>query len=427
MAVEVRLPQLGESIAEGTVVRWFKKLGERVRRDEPLFEMSTDKVDTEVPSPAEGYLEQILVAEGDTVPVDTPVCVLSESEPSVGERSTPSPSAAGALPSSSAGPRRGAGFDPAFQQGPAGGSAERERLSPAVRRLIRDHGLDVSKLTGTGAGGRITRQDVLAHLRAQDSRPTPGVRRERSAETSGQKVELDATDSVEPMSVRRRQIAEHMISSRRTSAHVSSVHEVDMTTVVELRTQLKDQLEAEHGVKLTYLPFVVHAVARRLREFPALNASIIDDQVHYKGEINIGIAVAIEDGLLVPVVKRANTLNILELARAVNDLASRARTKTLHPDAVRGGTFTITNPGAFGALIGTPIINQPQVAILYLGAVQKRVVVLSETDAMAIRSMAYLTLTFDHRLIDGALADRFLSAVRDTIERGDFELGAPRA
>tara|TARA_B100000809_G_scaffold264755_2_gene321487 strand:- start:2663 stop:3895 length:1233 start_codon:yes stop_codon:yes gene_type:complete len=408
MPVEIKMPQMGESITEGTVIKWFVSAGDQIERDEPLFEISTDKVDTEVPSPASGYIAEVLVQVGETVPVDTLVCVLTEEKPN--------PTA---LKSSSSAPAGGTA-EPGEGASPAAGAASENEdktwLSPAVRKLVREHGIDAAKIQGSGEGGRLSRKDVLNYIESRKGSP--------STPTDGggeEPVSIPGVDRIEPMSVMRRKIAEHMVHSKSTSPHVSTVHEVDFTDVDVFRKKHRAEWQ-ERGVKLTYLPFLTQAVARALLAYPDLNASLIDDKIHYKGEVNIGLAVALENGLVVPVLHHADKLSIAEIAAGVSDLADRARNKTLKPGEVQGGTFTITNPGGFGTLIGTPIINQPQSGILCFGAVQKRVVVVPGTDSIGVRNMSYLTLTFDHRLIDGAVADQFMENIRKTIETVDCTL-----
>jgi len=402
MPIEVKMPQMGESIAEGTLVKWHKKVGDRVKRDEPLFEISTDKVDTEVPSPADGFLLRVDVNEGETVPVRSVVCVLGETQ-TAGDGG-PAPPKATVTPGAEK-PSRGAA-PPRRDSDPGA----RQRSSPLVRRLAEEHGIDISRLEGTGTGGRVTKEDILQAVE----------RGGRAASRPRVPQEGEAGDRVEPMSPMRERIAEHMIASRRTSAHVTSVFEVDMTAVRGLKDSLQREAE-KAGAKLTYMPFVAHAITENLRRFPALNASIEGKNVRYHERIHMGVAVALEDGLIVPVVTDAGDRSIVDLARAMADLAARARSKALKPEEVRGGTFTITNPGVFGSLIGTPIIHQPQVAILCVGAVEKRPVVLPGTDAIAIRSMAYLSLSYDHRLIDGATADRFMAGVKASLESGSVD------
>ena len=411
--MQVKMPQMGESITEGTIVKWHKNAGDRVERDEILFEISTDKVDTEIPSPAKGYLAEILVPEGETVPVDTPVCVLSEADPG-GAGATTAATAVGAAPKAEAAlppvAASTAGVAAATPRAPE------KRLSPAVRRLVREHGVDVSTIRGTGQGGRVTQKDVLKYLESRDSGSArPAVASGAAGSTRAAPPEA----RVERLSVMRQKIAEHMVRSKTEAPHVSTIHEVDMSRVVARRDDLRERWR-ERGVKPTYLPFIIQTAAEALRRFPLVNATLKDAEVHYPGEVNIGVAVALEDGLIVPVIRRADGLSLLELSRALEDLAGRARSKALQPDEVQGGTFSITNPGAFGSLVGTPIIHQPQSAILCVGAVKKRPVVLEESDAIAVRSMCLLSLSFDHRLIDGALADRFLSTVTGALEAGHF-------
>lgn len=413
MATPVLMPQMGESIAEGTIVRWIKKVGDRVDRDEPLFEISTDKVDAEIPSPAAGVLSEIKVAEGETVPVNSVVATIGEQV------------AAGAAPGATA-PAAEAPADRARppvdghrQEAPAPAppaapgpdteeSVRRARSSPLVRRMAKEHDIDISRIAGSGIGGRVTKQDILDYLERRPATPAGGLH--VPAFRPGEAVEIV------PMGVMRKKIAEHMVYSRRTSAHVHSVFEVCFSRVAELRAKKKDEYEAR-GAKLTYLSFIAKAVVDALRAFPILNASLDGDRIVYKKDINLGVAVALDWGLIVPVVKKADEKNLLGLSRAIGDLAARARSKQLKPEEVQDGTFTITNPGIFGAQFGMPIINQPQVAILGVGAVEKRAVVVD--DAIGIRPMAYLTLGFDHRLIDGAIADQFLARIKGTLEHFD--------
>ena len=367
-------------------------------------------MDTEIPSPASGYVAELLVQEGETVPVDTLVCILSEEKPEPG--SAASVSAAGAgdeLSQADAGTEK--------ETAAAGGtSGDKSWLSPAVRRLVRDNGVDPSAVQGTGEGGRLSRKDVLNYIGSRKGAPPAA-----GADPGNEPVSPTGIDRVEPMSLMRRKIAEHMVHSKSTSPHVSTVHEVDFTDVDEFRKKHRAEWQ-ERGVKLTYLPFLTQAVARALKTHPDLNASLVDDKIHYKAEVNIGLAVALDNGLVVPVLHQADKLSIAEIAAGVSDLADRARSKTLKPGEVQGGTFTITNPGGWGTLIGTPIINQPQSGILCFGAVQKRVVVVPGTDSIGVRNMSYLTLTFDHRLIDGAVADQFMENIRKTIETVDCTL-----
>ena len=406
MPTDVVMPQMGESVAEGTVVRWIKKVGDNVDRDEPLFEISTDKVDAEIPSPAAGVLAEIRVREGETVPVNSVVAVIAQA----GDAVAAAPAVAPAPPPKPSAPRVAA---PAAPRKPAAGKtplvedAIRERSSPLVRKIAREHHVDLSQVQGTGMDGRVTKDEILGYIGAGAATP---VERVRAATAFG------ARDEVVPMSVARRKIAEHMIVSRRTSAHVHSVFEVSFSRIAQIRKSQKAAYERA-GAKLTYLSFLIKAAADALRTMPLVNASIDGDNIVYHGDVNIGIAVALDWGLIVPVIKKADERDLLGLSHAVADLANRARSKRLTPDEVAGGTFTITNPGAFGALFGMPIINQPQVAILGVGHVEKRPIVVD--DAVAIGLVAYLTLGYDHRIIDGAVADQFMSRVKGALENWD--------
>jgi pyruvate dehydrogenase E2 component (dihydrolipoamide acetyltransferase) len=425
MPTNVLMPQMGESIAEGTIVRWIKKVGDKVDRDEPLFEISTDKVDAEIPSPAAGVVSEIRAKEGDTVPVNEVVAVIAETGGPAKTAATPAaePSPAAAAPSVAA-PRL-----PGGEPAPAVPAAEpsreelrKQKSSPVVRKIAAEHGVDIGQVSGTGVSGRVTKQDILGFI--EGGAPAPAAAPQPAPATSAASgsippawgVKPGATDEVVPMTVMRRRIAEHMVTSKRTSAHVHSVFEIDFSNVAKIREAHKADYERA-GAKLTYLPFIVKAVVNGLKEVPIINASVEGDNIVYRKAINIGIAVALDWGLIVPVVKHADELNILGLSRTMADLAARARSKQLRPEDVQGGTFTITNPGVFGALFGMPVISQPQVAILGVGAVEKRVVVVG--DAIAIRPMAYLSLGYDHRVIDGAVADAFMSAVKKQIENFD--------
>lgn len=435
MSTPIIMPQMGESIAEGTITKWYKKQGDRVDRDEPLFEISTDKVDTEIPSPAAGVLTEIKVGEGETVPINTVVGIIG------GEGAAAAPpreASSGSRP-----------IPPTMPAQESSASSEEEsrvprradgepRSSPLVRRMAREQGVDLTQVKGTGTGGRISKKDLLeflekrqvpaaapeprqARLEEPPLPPPPEPAPERPPEPSPPRPAGPA-DRVrsEPMSVMRRSIAEHMVASRRTSAHVSTVWEADMTTVEKLRKELSGRFDKEEGVKLTYLPFFIRSTLHALKAYPIVNASVDGHDILYKRDLNIGVAVALESGLIVPVIHRADEKSFLGLQRAVNDLATRAREKKLKPEDVQGGTFTITNPGPFGALFGTPIIPQPQVAILGLGAIHKRPVVVN--DAIAVRPMVYLSLTFDHRIIDGAVADQFMAEVRKRLESWDEKI-----
>lgn len=404
MPSNVIMPQMGESIFEGTITKWLKNVGDRVERDEPLFEISTDKVDSEIPASASGILKEILFPEGETVEINTVVAVIDDQTGSVpdseesGDTVSPreSEQAPGRNPKpEAADPRRGL------------------RASPLVRRMAQEEGIDLREIEGTGLGGRITKRDILNYLSereqiAEVTRPLVQQAQEGLGPAPSDQ------DEIVPMTAMRRSIAEHMISSRRTSAHVTSIFEVDMTAVLRLKEAKGDEFARREGFKLSLTPFFVKGVADSLKDFPILNASMVGNDIVYKKDINLGVAVALDWGLIVPVIRQAQQKTLAGLARELADLSHRARQKQLSPDEVQGGTFTLTNPGVFGGLIGTPIINQPQVAILCVGAVTKRAVVIN--DAIGIRSMAYLSLTFDHRLIDGAVADRFLSGLKARLE-----------
>ncbi|HSK63927.1 MAG TPA: dihydrolipoamide acetyltransferase family protein, partial [Pyrinomonadaceae bacterium] len=386
MSTEVVMPQMGESIAEGTITKWLKQVGERVERDEPLFEISTDKVDAEIPSPAAGTLTEIRFNEGDTVEVNKVVAVLD------GDGAGAAPSAQEPVKSVSPEPVK-VEPPPAPEPtppppAPAGAAATAEDLrrtksSPLVRKIAQEHGVDISQLEGTGLSGRVTKNDILSFIEsgsAPAAAPSAKPQAPAAAPATPTKpatqpaapAELPAPpppkpqmgDRVEQMSVMRKKIAEHMVLSRRTSAHVTTVYEIDMTRIAKLREQHRDTFYERIGTKLTFMPFIFEAVIKGLRKFPIFNAQVSGEQIIYKQDINLGMAVALDGGLIVPVIKRADDLSISGLARAANDLADRARTKQLKPDEVTGGTFTITNPGVFGGLFGTPIINQPQLAIL---------------------------------------------------------------
>ncbi len=454
MRVDVIMPQMGESIAEGTLTRWLKKSGDKVARDEPIFEISTDKVDAEIPSPAAGTLAEIKVQEGQTVPINTVVAQIEteagavaaagKTAPPARAEATPAPAPARQAAATSTSPGDGkersarpapAPPSPVYAAPPAGAwnvpkaaaligtgatveDLRRVRSSPVVRKIAQEHNIDISRIPGTGVSGRVTKNDILktierGGLERGATATAPGASRAPAPVFApGERV------TVVPMSAMRRKIAEHMVMSRRTSAHVTTVFEVDMSRVMKLRAEHQQAFPERHGVKLTPTPFMVKAAVEALKAFPDLNAAIDGDTIVFKKDINIGIAVALDWGLIVPVVKHADDLSLSGIAKTVTDLAERARSKRLTPDEVQGGTFTITNPGSFGSLFGTPIINQPQVAILGVGAIQKRVVVVD--DAIAIRPMVYLALSFDQRLIDGAVADQFVAHIQATLQEGKF-------
>jgi pyruvate dehydrogenase E2 component (dihydrolipoamide acetyltransferase) len=455
---DVVMPQMGESIVEGTLTKWLKKAGEHVDRDEPLFEISTDKVDTEIPSPTAGVLKEVLVEEGKTVAIST---VVGRIEEGAGNgASAPAPAAAKAAPApappaakapappapepeplpepvaQSAGPYPIPVEEPApamEAESPAG------PLSPLVRKMAREYGIDLKQVRGSGAGGRITKQDLEAYMSAQGARTmaqssTPSTAVATTAPSAPTVYTPGVPPAppppmpraeaprarVEPMSVMRQRIAEHMVMSKRVSAHVTTVHKTDMTKIAKMRERNKAEFQARYGYSLTFLPFVAKAAAEAIRHFPILNASIEGTNIIYHNEINIGIAVALENGLIVPVIRNADEKNVVGLQRSIVDLSTRARSRQLKPDEVQGGTFSITNFGSFGSVFATPVINQPQVAILGVGAVEKVPVVVD--DAIAIRSVAYLALTFDHRLIDGALADQFTGKVKSILENWSEEV-----
>jgi 2-oxoglutarate dehydrogenase E2 component (dihydrolipoamide succinyltransferase) len=458
--IDVIMPQMGESIVEGTLTKWLKKPGETVERDEPLFEISTDKVDTEIPSPVAGTLGEILVQEGTTVGINTVVGRINDgagapaaaapaaAQPPVAKAAAPAPSAPvpaapipvtvehAAIPEETAGP-----------------------LSPLVRRMARENGIDLSQVRGTGAGGRITKQDLEAYIDGRTAAPAAPVQAAYVAPPPPPQEPPQATPQgamvqqappapqapppprtqavapvqeqahfrgeapaarVEPMSVMRQKIAEHMVFSKRTSAHVTTVHKVDMTRIAKMRDRVKGEFQARHGFSLTFLPFVMRATTAALQAFPLLNSSIDGTNIIYHRDINLGMAVALENGLIVPVIRNADEKNVVGLQRSIADLASRARSRQLRPDEVQAGTFSITNFGSFGSVFATPIINQPQVAVLGVGTVEKVPVVVD--DAIAIRSVCYLALTFDHRLIDGALGDQFTQKVKSILENWSEEV-----
>jgi 2-oxoglutarate dehydrogenase E2 component (dihydrolipoamide succinyltransferase) len=416
---DVVMPQMGESIVEGTLTKWLKKAGDTVERDEPLFEISTDKVDTEIPSPAAGTLAEVLVEEGKTVGINTIVARINEggaaaaapAKPAAEEPAAPPPPPPAPVAPTPAAP------EPEPEPQPEPASESSGPLSPLVRKMARENNLDLTRVRGTGAGGRITKQDVEGVMAQQPAAPAPRAAppapppaaAPAPIPTAGQ-----AKTRIEPMSAMRLKIAEHMVLSKRTSPHVTTIHRVDMTKVARMREQHKAAFQANYGFSLTYLPFIARATVVALRQYPLLNASLDGNNIVYHNEIHIGIAVALENGLIVPVIRAADEKNVLGLQRSVVDLATRARSRQLKPDEVTGGTFSITNFGSFGSLIGTPVINQPQVAILGIGTVDKTPVVID--DAIAIRSICHLSLSFDHRLIDGALADQFMTKVKQVLE-----------
>jgi 2-oxoglutarate dehydrogenase E2 component (dihydrolipoamide succinyltransferase) len=477
---------MGESIAEGTVVKWLKKVGDTVQRDEPLLEISTDKVDTEIPSPTAGVLIEILANEGETVSVNSVIARIGEAgeaaagasaaaksvpvTPSTGEvgpaREEPMidtrPTAAQAPPPPPPQAAPPPSISPAAAA-PALAEAGRVRASPLVRNIAREHSINLDEIPGTGLGGRVTKEDILGFIEQRKGAPAapaapapavapaapapavapaapapavapaaPAPARPAPAPPAAQPVAPPAPPapafaagdrvSIEPMSNMRRKIAENMITSKRTAAHVTTFFEVDFTNIARLRERVKKQFEDQNGTKLTFLPFIIKAAVDALKAIPVVNASVDGDNIAYKYDYNIGIAVALDWGLIVPVIKHADALSITGLARASQDLANRARSKQLKPDEVSGGTFSITNFGLYGGYTATPIINQPQLAILGVGGIHKKpwVVETEDGDAIAIRHIGVLSLSFDHRIIDGAVGDQFLAHIKKTIETADF-------
>ena len=419
MPTDVVMPQMGESIFEGTITKWLKKTGDKVQRDEPLFEISTDKVDAEIPAPASGVLQEIKVSEGNTVQVNTVVGVIGDGAGAAA--SAPAPAKA-AVPAPA--PVAPAKHEPAP---PAAHEEEEEsdvRSSPLVRKLAREHNADLAKIYGTGAGGRVTKQDVLDYVEHRGGAPAPAPVSAPAPRPALAPAPIPG--DLVPMSQMRKIIAQRMIESRRTSAHVHCMFEVDMSRIVNLRNKLKNGFEQRHGARLTFMPFFVRATIIALQQFPIVNASLEGDSVRYHKHVNAGIAVALDWGLIVPVLKNADELNFLGLQRGITDLGERARTKKLMPADVEGATFTITNPGQFGAVFGLPIINQPNVAIMGVGGITKQPLVITDkdgTDSIAIRSVVHLTLGYDHRIIDGALADQFMLVVKKTLENWSEEVG----
>ena len=453
MPTPVVMPQMGESIAEGTVVRWIKRVGDAIDKDEPLFEISTDKVDAEIPSPDAGVLLEIKVKEGETVPVNSVVAVIgavgekrghgeereerghgeklegTETNEAVAAPPVASSQGDGSVQASPSTPAETAAAAAAAAGAPVPVSAvpaaetlddlRRTRSSPLVRKIAKEHGIDIRQLNGTGISGRVTKKDITTFIEAGGRAPAASsAARSAQAPVAPPPPAFKPGENVriEKMGIMRKKIAEHMVMSVHTSPHVYSAYEVDFGKIDKLRLAKKAEYEAA-GTKLTYTAFIAKATVDTIREFPFSNASLDGENIVYKRDINLGIAVALDSGLLVPVIRNADEKNLLGLSRAIQDLAHRARTKQLKPEEVQGGTFTITNPGIFGAVFGLPIISQPQVAILGVGSVDKRVVVVD--DMIAVRSMCYLTLGFDHRLIDGADAGRFLQALKNRLQ--DFD------
>ena len=490
MPTNVIMPQMGESIAEGTLTRWMKKIGDSVKRDEPLFEISTDKVDAEIPSPSAGVLLEILVQEGTTVPINTVVAKIGEAgEATAAAPAAEAPAAAAPAPTpvaeapvavaapspapaplvvvpppAPAAPPAAPHFTTPPQEGETKEELQKRRSSPVVRVIAEEKGVDLAQVPGTGISGRVTKSDLAAFLEAGGTPapaaatapapavpaaapppapapapaaalappaapvaaaapPAPAAPARPSPAVPVIAFPVGANVSVEAMSPMRKKIAQRMVESKTTSAHVATVFEVDYTAIAKLREKVKDRFAAQYGTKLSYMPFIFKAVIAGLKARPSVNASVSGDDIVYHRDINLGVAVSLDWGLIVPVIKNADDLSLVGLARAANDLAGRARTKKLLPDDVQGGTFTITNPGVYGSLFGTPIINQPQVAILNIGTIEKRAKVVElpdGTDTIAVRTMGYLALSFDHRLVDGAEADAFMGVVKATLESGSF-------
>jgi pyruvate dehydrogenase E2 component (dihydrolipoamide acetyltransferase) len=431
MPTDVVMPQMGESIFEGTITKWLKKPGDKIQRDEPLFEISTDKVDAEIPAPASGVLQEIKVSEGNTVQVNTVVGIIGDGSAA----SATAPAKAAAPVSSPAPPASAKKEAPAPQPMQEAIASEGDedsdvRSSPLVRKLAREHNIDLGKVNGSGTGGRVTKQDVLDFVERRTSAPATApatapstAPAPRQAPTSPPSV---IPGELVPMSNMRKIIAQRMIESRRTSAHVHCMFEVDMTRIVNLRNKQKSGFEQRHGARLTFMPFFVRAAIIALQQFPIVNSSLEGDSIRYHSHVNAGIAVALDWGLIVPVLKNADELNFLGLQRGITDLGERSRSKKLMPTDIEGSTFTITNPGQFGAVFGLPIINQPNAAIMGVGGITKQPMVITDkegADSIAIRSVVHLTLGYDHRIIDGAIADQFMALVKKTLENWNEEVG----
>jgi pyruvate dehydrogenase E2 component (dihydrolipoamide acetyltransferase) len=432
MPTDIVMPQMGESIFEGTITKWLKKPGDKVQRDEPLFEISTDKVDAEIPAPASGVLRDIKVGEGNTVQVNTVVgTIAGDGEAAAAVAPATAKPAAPAAPA----PAKPQAAPPKAQApAPTPSAAPQEeededhaRSSPLVRKIARENNVNLSQVTGSGLGGRITKQDIMAFLEKPEAASTaPASSAAAPAKASAPPAPAAIPAESVPMSKMRQIIAQRMIESRRTSAHVHAMFEVDITKIVQLRNKTKSAFEQRHGARLTFMPFFVRAAIIALQQFPIVNASIEGEAIRYHRHVNVGIAVALDWGLIVPVLKNADELNFLGLQRGISDLGERARTKKLKPDEVEGSTFTVTNPGQFGAVFGLPIINQPNSAIMGVGGITKAPLVVTDADgndSIAIRSVVHLTLGYDHRLIDGAVADQFMAFVKKTLENWGEEVG----
>jgi pyruvate dehydrogenase E2 component (dihydrolipoamide acetyltransferase) len=443
MPTDIIMPQMGESIVEGTITKWLKKPGDKVQRDEPLFEISTDKVDAEIPAPASGVLQEIKVTEGTTVGVNTVVGTIAvdgesaaakpaaaPAKPAAPKAAEPAPGSAGVPPAATEASRPRT--EPETPRPAAQEEAEEARSSPLVRKIAREHGISLAQVTGTGLGGRITKQDIMQFIESQGSaQPAPAPASPAPSATAAPAPRPAAAPApypgdLVPMSNMRKLIAKHMIESRRTSAHVHCMYEVDFTRIVNLRNKHKAGFEQRHGVRLTFMPFFVRAAIIAIQQWPIVNANIEGDNIRYHRQINMGIAVALDWGLIVPVLKNAGDLNFLGLQRGITDLGERARHKKLKPEDVEGSTFTITNPGQFGAVFGLPIINQPNSATMGVGGITKQPLVITDkdgNDSIAIRSVVHLTLGYDHRLIDGAVADQFMAQVKKNLETWSEEIG----
>jgi len=430
MPTDIIMPQMGESIVEGTITKWLKKPGDKVQRDEPLFEISTDKVDAEIPAPASGVLQEIKVTEGATVGVNTVVGTIAVDGEAVAKPvAAPAKPAAAAAP---APPKEEKKPTPTPAPAPAAQEEDEEaRSSPLVRKIAREHGVSLSQVSGTGLGGRITKQDIMQFIESQGStQPAPATpspaQPAAAAPAPRPAAPAPYPGDLVPMSNMRKLIAKHMIESRRTSAHVHCMYEVDFTRIVNLRAKHKAGFEQRHGARLTFMPFFVRAAVIALQQWPIINATIEGDNIRYHRQINMGIAVALDWGLIVPVLKNAGDLNFLGLQRGITDLGERARNKKLKPEDVEGSTFTVTNPGQFGAVFGLPIINQPNSAIMGVGGITKQPMVITDkdgNDSIAIRSVVHLTLGYDHRIIDGAVADQFMDLVKKTLQTWGEEVG----
>ena len=430
MPTDIVMPQMGESIVEGTITKWLKKPGDKIQRDEPLFEISTDKVDAEIPAPASGVLQDIRVSEGATVQVNTVVGTIASDGESVAAKTSKSNSQPAAAPEKSK--EEPAAKDEASAPSQKATPDERDddqtRSSPLVRKMAREHNIDLGQVSGSGLGGRITKQDVLAFIEGHGAptlAPTT-VSAPAAAAPPPPRIAPSIPGDLVPLTQMRKIIAQRMIESRRTSAHVHCMFEVDITSIVHLRNKTKSAFEQRNGVRLTFMPFFVRAAIIALQQFPIVNASMEGDGIRYHRNVNVGIAVALDWGLIVPVLKNAGDLNFLGLQRGISDLGERARTKKLRPEDVEGSTFTVTNPGQFGAVFGLPIINQPNSAIMGVGGIAKAPVVVTDkegNDSIAIRSLVHLTLGYDHRIIDGAVADQFMALVKKTLENWSEEVG----